>query len=87
MQANAIQRSLDLSLAESKLALAIFHGLSVQHAARSLGRSYNTCKTQMKAIYLKTGCASQAELVKKIMLVGFASLVDQNAAGVLRSVR
>lgn len=75
-QCDAIQRSLGLSPAESRLALAVFHGLSIQQAARSLGRSYNTCKTQAKTIYAKTGCASQAELVKKIMLVCFAPMAD-----------
>lgn len=82
MQAGVIQRSLDLSPAESRLALAVFHGQSLQQAAKTLGRSYNTCKTQMKAIYLKTGCASQAELVKKIMTVGFAALVDPSRPSV-----
>jgi DNA-binding NarL/FixJ family response regulator len=67
----AVQQALQLSRAESALALALFNGLSLQEAAARLGRSYNTCKTQMKSIYAKTGCASQIDLAKKMMQLSF----------------
>jgi DNA-binding NarL/FixJ family response regulator len=68
-----MQRALMLSHAESTLALALFNGFSLREAAARLGRSYNTCKTQMKSIYAKTGCASHIDLAKKIMQVSFVS--------------
>jgi DNA-binding CsgD family transcriptional regulator len=66
----AVQQSLGLTTAEARLACLLFKGVSIREAAEELRVSVNTCKTQLKSIYAKTGCRSQAELAKLILMTG-----------------
>lgn len=52
-----------LSGAESALVLALWRQLSLVESAEQLGISINTAKTQLQAVFAKTGCSSQAELL------------------------
>lgn len=71
-RAEVIREALRLTEAESRLATVLFTGASLREAAESLGKSSHTCKTQLKSIYAKTGCRSQAELAKRLLLVAVA---------------
>jgi DNA-binding CsgD family transcriptional regulator len=56
----------NLSPAEIRIALCIGQGQSVPTTAESLQLSVNTVKTHLAHVFRKTGCATQAELVKLI---------------------
>lgn len=77
--ARQIQLALSLTAAEARVAGALYTGVTLREAAEQLGISVNTCKTQLKSIYAKTGCRSHVELVKRMMLtlLGF----DAGAGG------
>jgi DNA-binding CsgD family transcriptional regulator len=53
--------------AETRLLLALVGGNSVGDFIETAGVSLNTARSQLKAIFLKTGCERQAELVRKIL--------------------
>ncbi len=53
-----------LTQAESRLAIEISKGLELKEIALRLGVSRNTIKTQLKAIFSKTGTHRQQELVR-----------------------
>lgn len=55
-----------LSTAEANLALELIDGLSLTDAAKSLGVSRNTARTQLSSIFEKTNVHSQVQLVKFI---------------------
>jgi len=59
-----VARSMGLTHAEASLACALFSGLTLIEAANQLGLSLNTCKSQLKAIYIKTDCHSHVDLAK-----------------------
>ena len=63
-----IQSALCLTQAEAALANTLFDGISLREAAEILGSSVNTCKTQLKSIYAKTGCRSHTDLAKSLLL-------------------
>jgi DNA-binding CsgD family transcriptional regulator len=66
---SVIQRAFVLTRAEATLANTLFEGATLRDAARLLNRSINTCKSQLKSIFAKTGCGSQVQLAKKLLLV------------------
>ena len=66
-----IQKALHLTQAEAALANILFEGTSLREAAEALGKSANTCKTQLKSIYAKTGCRSHVDLAKAMMTTAF----------------
>jgi len=74
-QAVVLQRAFSLSHAEAWLAVEMFRSPTLRDAAIALGRSYNTCKTQMKSIYAKMQVKSQVELTQKIMIAAIANSV------------
>jgi DNA-binding CsgD family transcriptional regulator len=51
-----------LTSAEARLAAALIAGRSLVDAATALGISINTAKTQLKSVFVKTGCKRQADL-------------------------
>jgi DNA-binding CsgD family transcriptional regulator len=59
-----VARSMGLTHSEAALACSLFSGLTLIEAANQLGLSLNTCKSQLKAIYIKTDCRSHVDLVK-----------------------
>ena len=53
-----------LTPAEARLALELAHGASPRDAANRLGVTWNTTRTQLKAVLAKTGTNRQAALVR-----------------------
>lgn len=68
-----IKRALQLTEAEAVLASVLFTGISLREAAEQLRLSINTCKSQLKSIYAKTGCRSHVDLAKMLLMSGIAS--------------
>jgi DNA-binding CsgD family transcriptional regulator/PAS domain-containing protein len=62
-QPTAVARAFGLSPAETMLASLLASGLSPRQAAEELGVTYETARTQLKAVFAKTGVHRQAELV------------------------
>lgn len=62
--ADILKEVCDLSTAEANLALELIDGLSLTAAAKSLGVSRNTARTQLSSIFEKTNVHSQAQFVK-----------------------
>ncbi|MCB9544307.1 MAG: helix-turn-helix transcriptional regulator [Myxococcales bacterium] len=60
--AAAVARVFDLSPAEARLTAALGQGLELREISESLGLSIHTVRTQMRAVFRKTGCSRQAEL-------------------------
>ena len=60
----ALARVFGLTPAECRVASELLVRTSPHHVATSLNRSEETIRTQLKAIYAKTGVHSQAELIK-----------------------
>lgn len=58
-----------LTAAEARLALLLAGGDSLTSAARTLGISPNTAKTQLRAIFAKTDTRRQAQLAAKLALL------------------
>jgi DNA-binding CsgD family transcriptional regulator len=58
-----VAQAFGLSPAETRLAALIATGLSPERAAEQLGVTRETVRTQLKAIFAKTGTSRQAELV------------------------
>jgi hypothetical protein len=57
----------ELSTASARVAHAYLHVDSVKDAARALGISVNTVKSHLAAIYERTGCSRQSQLVRLLM--------------------
>jgi DNA-binding CsgD family transcriptional regulator/PAS domain-containing protein len=68
-----LEHMFELTKAEAALVATLFDGVTLREAAASLDRSVNTCKTQLKAIYRKTGCRNHAELAKKVLMTALFS--------------
>lgn len=62
--ADILVEVLGLSSAEARLALELIDGLSLTAAAKSLGISRNTARTQLSSVFAKTDVHSQAQFVK-----------------------
>ncbi len=56
-----------LTEAETRLALLLLGGQTIQEAVSTLGVSRNTAHTQLANIFRKTGTSSQAELVRVLL--------------------
>ncbi len=59
-----------LTLAESKVALAVSSGLSIPETAHQLRLSQNTIKTQLRNVFAKSGVNRQTELARLIASIG-----------------
>ena len=55
-----------LTVAESRVARMVGDGVSPQHISEFLHCSPHTVRSQLKAIFLKTGARRQGELVKLV---------------------
>jgi DNA-binding CsgD family transcriptional regulator len=73
-----IMELLQLTAAEARLACELCKGISLREAATALGVSVNTCKTQLKSIYARTGCRSHVDLVKALLLSGLAQDISRS---------
>jgi DNA-binding CsgD family transcriptional regulator len=64
MQHDASIRTLfGLTAAETRLALRLLTGESLRSAAAALGITYESARSQLKAIFQKTGTHRQGELI------------------------
>jgi DNA-binding CsgD family transcriptional regulator len=60
----ALARAFSLTAAEARVATLAATGTQVELIAARLGISANTVKAQLKSVYLKTGAANRAELLR-----------------------
>jgi DNA-binding CsgD family transcriptional regulator len=58
---------LSLTPAETRLAIALFKGQSVEAYAKEAGISINTARWHVKQIYAKTGVKRQTELIRMLL--------------------
>ena len=58
----------DLTPAEGRLAIALANGTSTAECAKRFGVKISTVRSQLKAIFSKTGTRNQVDLVRLIML-------------------
>ena len=61
--AQPLQEYFDLTCAEVKLAQSLARGLSLEEAARHLSIKMSTARTQLAAIFAKTGSQRQGKLI------------------------
>jgi DNA-binding CsgD family transcriptional regulator len=69
-----LRRCYGLTPAEARLTLVLLEGHSLKEASDSCGVTYNTAKSQLKSIFLKTQVKRQGELIRLLL----------NASGVVR---
>jgi DNA-binding CsgD family transcriptional regulator len=62
-----LRQTFGLTAAEAALARRLASGLTVSQSAAELGVSLNTARTQLKAVFSKTGVNTQAQLVHRIL--------------------
>ena len=62
----------DLTTAEARLAVALCDGCDLATAARNFGISRQTVRSQLKAVFAKTGVRRQAELVARLAHIKYA---------------
>ena len=72
-----IAACLGLTPAEARLASHLAGGTSLEEASESLGVSIHTARTQLKAVFAKTGTRRQGELVALLMQGVLANLRHQ----------
>lgn len=73
--ANALSELFDLTSAETKVAIALTNGLTLQEAAQANGTSKNTVRSQLQSIFSKMGVNRQAQLIRTTLIsVGLFSL-------------
>jgi len=65
--ANTLARLFGFTPAESSLASELARGQSIEEAAGQLGITRNTARTQLQAIFMKTGVNRQGELVRMLL--------------------
>lgn len=65
--AELLQRLYGLTPAEAKLTAQLVSGKNIQEAKHALSISENTARSQLKAVFEKTGARRQAELIKTVM--------------------
>jgi DNA-binding CsgD family transcriptional regulator len=63
LEPKALEKLHGFTAAEALLAASLARGLTLELAAVERGISYETARTQLKHVFLKTGCRRQAELV------------------------
>ena len=64
---SVLKRLYGLTPAESGLTAKLLDGLSVEEAAEALAISRNTVRSQLRAIFAKTGVTRQTELMRKLL--------------------
>lgn len=75
IDARLVQAALDLTPAESRLAVMVAAGQHARDIAECTGRSEGTVRWHMQNIFRKQGISSQADLVRRVLsLEGFPDL-------------
>jgi DNA-binding CsgD family transcriptional regulator len=69
--AATLARLYELTAAESRLALALVRGDTLAEAANRNGIAITTARTQLAAVFQKTGTTRQAELVRLLVALAF----------------
>jgi DNA-binding CsgD family transcriptional regulator len=72
---DTIAKVFDLSRAEARLVTSLLDGHHLEEAARRLGISRNTAKTQLKNVFAKLECTRQSELVR-IVTDGIPQIIE-----------
>lgn len=72
-----VARCYGLTQAEAKLAVRLANGVSLEEAATHQGISIHTARSQLKAVFAKTGCKRQTELVA-MLLQGVLAMCDSH---------
>ncbi len=67
---------------EARITSRLVQGLNLKDAAKYLGVSHNTVKSQLQSVFSKTGCDRQPELVRTI-LSGVSILKSESKNGQL----
>jgi DNA-binding CsgD family transcriptional regulator len=62
-----LQRCYGLTSAEARLTMILLEGHSLKEAANSSGVTYNTAKSQLKIIFLKTNVQRQGQLIRLLL--------------------
>ena len=62
-----LKKKYDLSQAESRLLISVYHSSCLKTSASLLKRSYHTVRSQMKSILKKTNSPNQLALFKQLM--------------------
>lgn len=70
LQPQTVRELFGLTMAEARLAVTLTQGLSLVEAAQKLGITHNTAKTQLRAIFAKTGARRQSQLVSILASTG-----------------
>lgn len=73
----AVAKCFDLSPAEAKIAVAIAEGHSPENIAKKHAVEVSTVRTQLKAVYLKTGATRQADLVSVLAGLPIRTLQEE----------
>jgi DNA-binding CsgD family transcriptional regulator len=63
----AIRAFFGLTEAEAELAAALAAGRTLKGAAADLGRATETCRSQLKSAFQKTGTSRQADLIRLVL--------------------
>jgi len=70
LPADLLHRCYGLTPAEVRLAMVLLEGHSLKEAANSCGVTYNTAKSQLKIVFLKTNVQRQGELIRLLLNTG-----------------
>lgn len=65
--AERLQRMLGCTPAEAAVVSRLLAGDSLATAAQTLGRSLETARSQLKAVFRKSGCRTQADLIRTVL--------------------
>lgn len=66
LEEEVLRRSFGLTQAEARLAAVLWEATVLKEAAGRLGISLNTAKTQLAAVFAKTGTGNQTALIKRL---------------------
>jgi DNA-binding CsgD family transcriptional regulator len=66
LQADLLADRFNLAHAEARLVVHLVQGASLKSSAEALGVKYETARSHLKSVFLKTGTHRQAELVLKV---------------------
>lgn len=65
----SVRATLGLTVAEAWLACRLAEGCTLREAARESGLQESTLRTRLKAIFSKTGCRRQSDLVRRVLFI------------------
>jgi DNA-binding CsgD family transcriptional regulator len=77
-QADFLEGRFHLTHAEARLVVHLVQGTSLKSSAEALGVKYDTIRSYLKSVFLKTGTHRQAELVLRV----FHAMSDPNPPAV-----